>query len=129
MWNPWRRRKSRFFFDLKRNQTKLLVGYSLETILLRKGSRPVASPYLYNAPYTPQFMRRKILNTNIYVHMFSTMCLILCGLYNSGHYIRVNILNAVHLHCKYGYFVRIFSKNRTARERETRIKRVKRVNS
>lgn len=56
----------------------------------------------HNAPYTRQFMRRNVLNT----FLPPTTCAIFFAAYGSSHhgrlYIKGNILNAVHLHCKYG---------------------------
>ena len=117
---PWEQVKIVVFFRLEKKPDRAIGLLFIGDDSARKGSVPSSHPY--NAPYTSQFMRRNILNTNIYVYVLHYVCNFV-RLYNfGGHYIRVNILNAVHLHCKYGYFVRITSQNRIAGERGKKTK-------
>ena len=76
------------------------------TIPLRRKSRTHSDGLvpLYNAPYTRQFMRRNVLNTLLLPHYSRNLLGRALGSNHHTHrtYIKGNILNAVHLHCKYG---------------------------
>lgn len=95
-WRPWQRR----------------------SISLRRESRMDSDALVppHNAPYTRQFMRRTVLNTFAAPHHAPDLS---NDQLQRSLYIKANILNVVHLHCKYGGFLRSFSKNRAARDVQT----------